>query len=82
MMQEWCAKHSSDAACSNDGGADWAMAPVGSAKSVDDTQWTPKSGAVIAGKDSDAGKVYNCACLKKCSCSPASKTASGKVKAP
>ena len=78
-LQEWCAKHPSDNACANDGGSDWAMAPVGSAGSVDDTQWTPKADAVIAGKDSEAGKKYDCACLKKCSCVHSSETKSGKV---
>ena len=69
----------SDAACSNDGGASYAMAPVGSATSVDATTWTPKAGAVVAGNVAGAGTVYSCVCLKKCSCVYMTKTQSGQV---
>ena len=80
MRQVWCANHLTDAACSNDGGASYAMAPVGTAASVDATAWAPKAGAVVAGTVPGAGEVYSCVCLKKCSCAYMTKTKSGKVR--
>ena len=75
-MQIWCAAHASDPLC-GDGGANWAIAPVGTAATVRDTQWTPKQNAVLAapGAATDAkvaaqraGFQFSCACLKNCQC--------------
>jgi hypothetical protein len=37
--QVGCVGHPTDMACINDGGSGYAMAPVGTATSVDDTRW-------------------------------------------
>lgn len=45
----------------------------------DSLQWTPKSGAVVAGTVPGAGDVYDCVCLKRCGCKDKSSTPSQKV---
>ncbi len=78
--QMWCGDHATDPLC-GDGGADWAIAPVGTAPTVADTKWTPKQNAVLAAPgaapDADdaakrAGYRYSCACLKNCQCTSSS----------
>ena len=75
-LQLWCGEHSSDPLC-GDGGANWAIAPVGTAATVADTRWTPKQdaaleapGAAADAKDpaARAGAKYACACVKNCQC--------------
>jgi len=77
--QMWCADAgSADQMCSNDGGANWAISPVGSAATVADTKWVPKQNAILYENSGDAdkskaGTTYKCACLKNCSCQSSKK---------
>mmetsp|Transcript_60004 Transcript_60004/g.125523 ORF Transcript_60004/g.125523 Transcript_60004/m.125523 type:complete len:192 (-) Transcript_60004:403-978(-) len=76
--QIFCAQNLNDPACTNDGGPTWAMPPVGTALTADDTQWVPKRGAVVAGTVPGAGTSYDCVCLKRCGCKDKSSTPSQK----
>jgi len=69
VAQEWCSKNLASTYC-QDGGADWAPAPYGSAPSLDKTAWMPKQNAVVAGSVPGAGTKYSCACIKHCGCTP------------
>jgi hypothetical protein len=70
--QLWCAQNLLNPFCTS-GGEDWAVAPVGTAASVDDSKWAPKQDAVLVGPGAAAvgqsNTPYGCACLKNCACS-------------
>ncbi len=59
QLQEYCAKKPS--ALCDDGGADWAVAPVGTAANTAATKWAPMVETVVAGSSKRAGEKYGCA---------------------
>jgi len=69
--QLWCSQNPQNSYC-NDGGAKWAIAPVGTATTPGETEWTPntgiselRNGAVVA------GSTFDCQCMKDCTCTSA-----------
>ena len=66
--QKWCSENPTNSYC-NDGGKEWAIAPVGSAKSPGGTKWTPNQGISERMKGTNvAGSTYDCQCMKDCTC--------------
>jgi hypothetical protein len=84
-LQLWCATSGAGNKWCNDGGADWAQPPLGTAAPGKE-QWTPKSNIHIWTKTASNVPVidttkptYSCACMKKCSCTYKKPTATGEI---
>jgi len=67
QAQVWCGSNSESSLCRS-GGADWAVAPLGTAAVASRTSWTPLSEALLVGPAALAAEDprYGCTCFKNC----------------
>lgn len=73
-LQLWCATDGTGNKWCNDGGADWAQPPLGTAAPGKEGWW-PKSNVHIWTRTAsnvpivdETKPTYNCACMKQCAC--------------
>jgi hypothetical protein len=64
--QTWCLQNPSDARCV-DGGASWAVAPLG-ASVGSPSSWTPVANFALRGDAAVTGEMVSCSCMKNCGC--------------
>ena len=64
--QAWCTENTGDERCV-DGGANWAIPPLGSAAETP-SAWLPVANFALRGAAGATGEVVSCSCMKNCGC--------------
>jgi len=68
--QQWCTENAPNVYC-HDGGANWALAPVGTVVEGA-TQWLPRDSVAVANPAAWDDPTFSCSCMKDCTCSSSS----------